>query len=70
MKSQQNNICICGHLEKEHSIFRPDSYDARLEKACLFGVNSGIQFVDDCREFKLDNLRYLEDLYEKETIKN
>jgi hypothetical protein len=70
MKSQQNNICICGHLESEHGIFRSDSYSYEFPKTCLVGMGSDIKFVDDCREFKLDNLRFLENMYEKETAKN
>ena len=69
--SLQNNICICGHLEKDHGIFKSDSYSYILENACLIGVGSAIKFVDICTEFKQDNLSYLEKLYEeKATEKN
>jgi hypothetical protein len=65
MKKSRNNICTCGHLEKDHGVFKSDSYSYEFPKTCLVGIGSDIKFVDDCREFKLDNLRYLEDCYEE-----
>jgi hypothetical protein len=62
MKSQQNNICVCGHLESEHK--------ARWKnRDCIDTIDICLKCLP-CMVFKLDNLRFLENLcYEKETTK-
>ena len=59
MKSPQNSICVCGHTKSYHRTFRV------LLADCMecYGAN----FVHN---FKLDNLRFLERCYEKETTEN
>jgi hypothetical protein len=51
---QQNNICICGHRGTRHITY---SSERCWSLDCF------------CTKFVIDNLRYLEDLYEKETTK-
>ena len=57
--------CSCGHSFKDHGIFKSDSYSYILENACLVGIHSDLTLVDDCKQFKLDNLKYLEKLYKE-----
>ena len=64
MKNQQNNICRCGHKLEDHF----ESYFEEGRYVCYAKKFNSFKFVDDCREYQLDNLRFLENLsYEKET---
>jgi hypothetical protein len=57
--------CLCGHNEKTHN-FDPDSimfgclYEMITIKAKMSGTQRSTVHCD-CREFRGDNLRYLED---------
>ena len=64
MNKHPNNICVCGHLYKDHGVFKCDVYSYKLQKSCLFGIGIDANLVDNCKEFKLDNLKYLEQLSE------
>ena len=52
--------CICGHLESEHCILGMND----LPYACNVRRNSGA-YIDNCQQFKLDNLKYLEECYDR-----
>jgi hypothetical protein len=64
--------CLCGHEEKTHN-FDPDS----VMFGCLYSVimleqlKSGTHRTTtscQCREFRPDTLRYIEDKYEQKTL--
>ena len=64
-KMQIDFPCICGHSKEIHSPqafkgrqYSPDTY---LLTACYYEINDGLCV---CREYKQDNLRYLEQLSE------
>jgi hypothetical protein len=56
----ENNICKCGHRREAHL-----SNDYQTEGAC-FDESRTIR-ICYWHTFKLDNLKYLEDLYDKRT---
>jgi len=57
MKIQQNSICICGHAREEHSWW---DWNGEYFSTC----------GDHCSDFKPDNLRLLENLYEEKATEN
>lgn len=66
MKNQQNNICKCGHSKDDHDNNGRDY--AWYGVCCVPMVRpKGERPFCYHEEFKLDNLRYLESCYEKET---
>ena len=63
MKSQQNNICVCGHDKSEHRTGMEGRFSNRL--SCMATLENGMKYADMCFDYKLDNLRFLENLYEE-----
>jgi hypothetical protein len=55
-------ICVCGHGLKEHGI------SPHLDQACYVYAVDGGKYEDNCMEFKLDNLRFLEQKYEQSKL--
>jgi hypothetical protein len=58
-----NSLCICGHGFLDHSRLH---YNSGLE--CRVGYGDGTYFRDDCMNFKLDNLKYLEMLSKEKEV--
>ena len=71
------NICICGHLKKAHKIqywidlgYKP-MFDLNMyeKEACYHIEDEDILFIGTtikscvCSQFKIDNLKYLEEKY-------
>lgn len=69
---KNNFICICGHLKIVHSpkYWLNDmgsskaSIEDFLQDACYEWVRRD-EAICECEQFKLDNLKYLENLSEK-----
>lgn len=51
-------ICSCGHGESRH-------YWSKLKERRYCNVKRDNSYVDDCNDFKPDNLKYLEKLAEE-----
>jgi hypothetical protein len=66
-KKQKNNICKCGHIKEKH-IFAPE-FDSLI---CFIRRRYKGSYIGSihCTDFKLDNLKYLEKLYEEKSNKN
>lgn len=65
-KNRPNNFCICGHEDFMHGA---------CIGACgitLVGPDNELEdnIRHSCEEFRLDNLKYLEQVYEEKTNKN
>lgn len=61
VKMENSYPCVCGHSKNLH-------YDNDFVSGCAKRIGWGIRgtrWVDDCREFKPDNLKYLEQKYDK-----
>jgi hypothetical protein len=63
--SQQNNVCECGHFKIDHRNDRYPNLDPIEKNDCRFCWNMKLC---KCYNFKLDNLRFLEQKYEEKTI--
>jgi len=71
MKHQKNNFCVCGHLEKEHwESGKGRCYFDGMSKEDLLFIREYKEKGCKCIGFKLDNLKYLEMLYEEKTAKS
>jgi hypothetical protein len=69
MKIQQNSICICGHIAKEHE-YRGPELSFQLQNICWdcrgVEIKNGAGFLTKAyHKFKPDNLRFLEICYEE-----
>lgn len=62
-----NQLCICGHEKDFHSEI-PGNFEVINCKKCLMIWQSrwSVEKII-CKEFRLDNLRYLEDLYNEKS---
>lgn len=58
---QQNNFCLCGHLESVHG-------NSLGIEWCEYSRDGYYRHCEiDCQKYKRDNLRYLEQKYEEKT---
>jgi hypothetical protein len=57
MKYQDSNVCICGHLFEDH--------DCHEDGWCLECSFEADELKQECQQFKLDNLRFVEHLAKK-----
>lgn len=55
--------CECGH---EKSLHKDGIFISGCRKRIGWGIK-GTDWADDCKEYKSDNLKYLEQLYESRT---
>jgi len=67
MKSQQNNICICGHIDVSHKNYKTMSGSYRDYCITCLSVLDGHSLVH-LHSYKRDNLRFLEICYEEKAI--
>lgn len=57
-------ICLCGHLKSEHKGWEYEPTGCQGEDGSVVGG------ICECSEFKLDNLRFIEDEAKKRKLIN
>ena len=79
VKHQKNNICICGHELQVHGqvMTFEGNNGSRIERLANWYPRDPdwcqpcrFPKCRNCRNYKLDNLKYLEKLYEEKTDKS
>jgi hypothetical protein len=68
MNKNLDSICMCGHLKSKHKALCIESHQVDRMGKYIYYCSSTNGFFNPvrcyCNNFKLDNLRYLEQLYE------